>query len=297
MLESKKYFVDSWCFGYLGSKKGASRRNNGYIKAQSNKKYLSIILSKMQLLIGLLLLLAITVFAWQGIKKLMQIPVGEVQFSGVTAIDRQAEGATEEALYLLVFETLQEKFWDIDLNTLQRQLESHDWVRKASLRRSWPDKLVVGIDQHVPVARWNHDRLLSVSGELFEVDELSAFSHLPHFSAPGRQDAASGQIRGMVQRYNQLQKIFTAQRQTIRSMRLHTGGRTSLLLSSGTTIELSSHNQEQLLQRLIGLVEGGWLHSWSDIETADLRYTNGLAIRWATDAGYHSVVGSAAGAG
>jgi len=297
MLEEKKYFVDSGFFAYLGAKKGASRRNNGYIKAQSNKKYLSKILSKMQLAVGLLLLTVIAVLAWQGIKNLMQVPVGEVRFSGVTEIDKQAEGATEEALYLLVFETLQKKFWDIDLNVLQRQFESHDWVRKANLRRSWPDKLIVGIDQHVPVARWNHNQLLSVSGKLFEVDDIRVFGHLPHFSAPDQYSAEPSQIRSMVLRYNELQKIFTAQRQTILAMQLHPGGRISLELSSATTIELGADYQQRDLQRLLKLVERGWLRSWSDIETADLRYANGLAIRWAGDANNRSVSGAARAAG
>ena len=42
------------------------------------------------------------------------------------------------------------------------------WVRKVAVRRSWPDRLDVAIEEHVVLARWGEDRLVNIQGEVFE---------------------------------------------------------------------------------------------------------------------------------
>ena len=82
---------------------------------------------------------------------------------------------------LQIKDDLSNGFWSIDLAGMQRKLESIPWVRRANIRRVWPNKLTIGIDEHVVVARWNYAHLLTSSGELISPNDASEFGHLPHF--------------------------------------------------------------------------------------------------------------------
>ncbi len=63
-------------------------------------------------------------------------------------------------------------FISIDLDKARAAFESVPWVRQATLRRIWPDRLVVRLDEHHPLALWQGDdgnqRLVNHFGEIFE---------------------------------------------------------------------------------------------------------------------------------
>jgi len=45
-------------------------------------------------------------------------------------------------------------FFTVDLETVRALFEGIPWVRRAELRRDWPDRLEVRIEEHVALARW-----------------------------------------------------------------------------------------------------------------------------------------------
>ena len=59
-------------------------------------------------------------------------------------------------------------FFGIDLDGVRIKLGALPWVRKVAVRRSWPDRLDVAIEEHVALARWGDDRLVNVQGEVFD---------------------------------------------------------------------------------------------------------------------------------
>ncbi|HCN88952.1 MAG TPA: cell division protein FtsQ, partial [Oxalobacteraceae bacterium] len=53
-------------------------------------------------------------------------------------------------------------FFTADLDSVRLAFEAVPWVRKASVRREWPNKLIVALEEHVPLGTWGDDgRLLS----------------------------------------------------------------------------------------------------------------------------------------
>src|ERR1700704_6239269 len=46
-------------------------------------------------------------------------------------------------------------------------LEELPWVRRVSVRRIWPDRLEIELEEHVALARWGDDALVSTYGERF----------------------------------------------------------------------------------------------------------------------------------
>ena len=49
-------------------------------------------------------------------------------------------------------------FFSIDLEAVRGALDELPWVRKVELRRVWPARLEVKIEEHRPLARWGEGR-------------------------------------------------------------------------------------------------------------------------------------------
>src|SRR5690554_6433950 len=60
----------------------------------------------------------------------------------------------------------------IDLDALRADLLAMPWVSGASVRRVWPDQLVINLDEHLPVARWGDDALLNNNGRAFTPEQI-----------------------------------------------------------------------------------------------------------------------------
>lgn len=56
------------------------------------------------------------------------------------------------------------------LHDLRAVLEDHAWVRLVSMRRVWPNRLLVWVEEHEPVAVWADGQLINRYGELFSAE-------------------------------------------------------------------------------------------------------------------------------
>src|SRR5678816_2292351 len=53
------------------------------------------------------------------------------------------------------------------IDELRAALEQVPWVRRAAVRRVWPDRLEVSLEEQVPLARWGAEALVNTYGERF----------------------------------------------------------------------------------------------------------------------------------
>ena len=105
-----------------------------------------------------------------------------------------------------------------------RALGSVPWVRKVALRRQWPRRLEVTIEEHVPLARWNDAGLVNVEGEGFVADYDG---ELPQFSGP---EGRSAEITG---RYREWSAALHALGLAVQELRLSPRGAWRLVAASG----------------------------------------------------------------
>lgn len=69
-------------------------------------------------------------------------------------------------------------FFSFDLERGRAAFESVPWVRRAAVRRVWPNRLAVTLEEHRAVALWQGqgdddragERLVNLQGEVFEVN-------------------------------------------------------------------------------------------------------------------------------
>jgi cell division protein FtsQ len=172
-------------------------------------------------------------------------------------------------------------FFSIDLDRARAAFESVPWVRQATLRRIWPDRLAVRLDEHHPVALWQGDdgneRLVNDHGEVFEANVGDVEDEdLPQFSGPPGTSAA------MLSLYRRLAPLYGAQRLEPVALQLSGRGSWSLELDSGATIVLGRGSEDELVARSerflrsVGQVTGRFQR---DLEHADLRHADGYAVR------------------
>jgi len=76
-------------------------------------------------------------------------------------------------------------FFATDLAAVRERLEQVAWVRGADLRRVWPDRIEVTLEEHVALARWGAGGLVNTFGEPFSapMDDGDALK-LPLFAGP-----------------------------------------------------------------------------------------------------------------
>jgi cell division protein FtsQ len=172
-------------------------------------------------------------------------------------------------------------FFSVDLQAGRAAFEAVPWVRRAVVRRVWPDRLAVRLEEHQAAALWQgedgEDRLVNSFGEVFDanVGDVEDDS-LPIFSGP------EGSAALMLAVYQRVQPALA--QLDLGVTRLHLSGRGSWRaeLDTGAAIELGRGNADEVAARTARFVRTlpAATQRWrAPLEYADLRHTDGYAVR------------------
>lgn len=176
-------------------------------------------------------------------------------------------------------------FFTIDLGTARRAFESVPWVRQAVVRRVWPNRLAVQLEEHRPVALWVSaatgsnapDRLVNSFGEVFEANLGDVEDDaLPTLRGP------DGSSAGMLTLFTRLQPLFAPLEAHIDMLTLSGRGSWHVELDSGVEIELGRGSDDEVLERtraFIATLPQVTGHFQRALHSADLRHRDGYAVR------------------
>lgn len=191
----------------------------------------------------------------------------------VVRIDGQTRYVDTEELRGIVVRHARQGFFGIDLSALRADISDLPWVRRAALRRVWPDTLHVDVREHRPVARWNDDALVSDRGVVFrpatiEPDDLPAL-----FGPPG-------QAAGMLATHARYESMLASLGLRIRMLRQDTRRSWQIELDEGPVLRLGREAVDERLERLIAVWPLALADRQARLRSVDLRYTNGFAVAW-----------------
>lgn len=172
-------------------------------------------------------------------------------------------------------------FLSIDLGRAQAAFESVPWVRQATLKRVWPDRLEVLLVEHQPVALWvgdgGVDKLVNDFGEVFQANVGDVEDDgLPAFEGP------PGSAATMLAVYRRLAPVFAPLGRPIATLHLSGRGSWRVDLDGGARIEIGRGSDDELVARserfvrTVGQVTDRWQRG---LEYADLRHADGYAVR------------------
>jgi cell division protein FtsQ len=191
-------------------------------------------------------------------------PLREVKVNG------ELNHVTREQLKLIVSHYLQGNFFTLDLVKTRDAFQKLPWVRNVSVRRRWPDKLEVLVEEHRELARWGNIALVNTHGELFHA---ASDKDLPVFYGPGegvKEVAEHYQIYGELLRPTGL-KVSQLALSPRHAWQIGTDG--------GMVIELGREQVEQRLKKFADVYDRTLGVLNMQVQYADLRYPNGFAVR------------------
>ena len=197
---------------------------------------------------------------------------------------------TPEGVKATIAGRLQGNFFTVDLDQSRALIETAPWVRRAQIRRVWPNSLSVRIEEQQPLAYWNEDEMINTWGESFSANKAVVPDDvdLPQLSGPPNSE------RLVVQRYAELARWFGPLDVQVSEVTLSPRYAWDVVLSNGMQLSLGRdpaadiadpHGRKGALPFAVRIER--FVQAWPAmmqrlgdraLQSADLRYPNGFAI-------------------
>lgn len=200
----------------------------------------------------------------------------------LNAIQVQGDLAHNNAVTLRanVAPKLAGNFLTVDLESTRAAFEAVPWVRRAVVQREFPNRLKVVLREHQAVALWGQEgdsRLINNFGEVFDANPGDVEAQdLPLLNGP------QGQAPLVLQAYQRLSPMFEEMDAVLEQLQLTGHGSWRAQLDSGAVIDLGHGSLDELAvrtRRFIATVTQVSSRFGRDMESADLRYANGYAVK------------------
>jgi cell division protein FtsQ len=175
-------------------------------------------------------------------------------------------------------------FFTMDLGAARRAFEAVPWVRQAIVRRVWPNRLAVQLQEHRAAALWISpasdgdapDKLVNSFGEVFDANLGDVEDEaLPTLRGP---DGSSARLLGLLGR---LRPVFAPLDARIDSLEMSGRGSVRIELDSGAEVELGRGSDDEIVARtqvFVGTLPQVTQHFQRPLQYADLRHHDGYAV-------------------
>ncbi|WAC72985.1 cell division protein FtsQ/DivIB [Roseateles sp. SL47] len=242
--------------------------------------------------VAALLFLAVTVgclgLAFQWLVRQPFFAVGAITVEGDVSRNSTA------SLRANALPRLRGNFVTMNLRNARQAFEAVPWVRRATVQRVWPRKLLVRLEEHHPAAYWetkadNADadsdavvdtRLVNTFGEVFEANLGDVEDDdLPTLSGPAKTAAA---MLAMWQKLDPLSR--SKLNEGVERLDLSGRGSWKVTLEKGAVVELGRGTEADVVARYSQFMDSipritGRYHT--SMISADLRHEQGYAVRLA----------------
>ncbi len=168
----------------------------------------------------------------------------------------------------------------VDIHSAQQRLSELAWVKKATVKRILPDKLVVEIEEHVPIAVWQNRGnyyIISEEGQVLKAD-ANKFNKLPiviGMNAPG----------GAPLLFSYIDSHFPEVKHRVKALVREGNRRWNIVLDDlekGIEIKLPENMPNVALEELADMdAENSLLNK--GISTIDLRVPDKIMIKFQTN--------------
>ncbi len=168
-------------------------------------------------------------------------------------------------------------FFTMSLESARASLGKLPWVRNVALRRQWPQRLEVTIEEHVPFGRWNDTALVDTFGDVFAAEydgDVAAVQRDRRIAPPKSRS-----------RYREARAALAPLGLEVDAVRLSARGGWQIGAkgaSSRLAIELGREEPAAQLERFVAAYDrtiAALARAGTRIEHVDLRYRNGFAAR------------------
>ena len=184
--------------------------------------------------------------------------------------------ASAPHLEAVIRDELSGTFFTMDLEATRKAVGAVPWVRRVGVRRQWPHRLEIAIEEHQPLARWNDAGLIGVDGETFVATHPGP---LPQFRGP---DHYAGEVAS---RYAEWTATLAPLGYAVAELAVSARGAWRLRADGPPgplVLELGRDDPSGRLARFVaayGRTIGALARQGTRVDHVDLRYRNGFAAR------------------
>ncbi|WPB56228.1 cell division protein FtsQ/DivIB [Xylophilus sp. GOD-11R] len=178
---------------------------------------------------------------------------------------------------------LEGSFFTVNLGAARAAFEAVPWIRHADVRREFPNRLHVTLEEHVAVAFWGPESgsaMVNTFGEVFEANVADVDNDdLPRLSGP---DGDAPEVLAMERA---LQPLFGAIEMSVTDLAMSGRGSWRVILDDGPTVELGGGSVAELMARTerftrtLTQVTAKYGRRPDALISADLRHADGYAIK------------------
>ena len=237
-------------------------------------------LAAMRVVAGLMVVAGALIWMSLWINQPENLRINKVDWQGELRYQNKAE------LEALVAPYVATNLYLLDEVALEQMLEGLPWIREASLRKVWPQQLLINVEEQFPVAFWGDRHLMNQFGEVFPAELPEMADQFPKIYSP----TSTGRV--MAERYVGLMGQLRDLSLEVVELSESENGSWQMRLRDGQEVILGRKDQDKRIKRFkVGYVKA-LQANFENVRTIDLRYTNGFAIEWKRGSGGAAAVSS-----
>lgn len=240
----------------------AAQSANALVLSMWDKAQLMLWLANLLYALAAILLIYAVLFL---VIHLPVFPLKHVEVKG------DLQHVTYQQVSYIVTREFKGNFFTLNLGQVSQGFQKLPWVRAASLRRQWPDKLEVTLEEHVALARWEPGGLVNTRGEVFQAASNKA---LPTFIGP------EGSAAEMVAQYATFKSTLAALNLQPVQLTLNQRRAWQMKLNNGLVVELGRDQVTNRLAKFVRNYDATVARMPRQVAYVDLRYPNGFAVRF-----------------
>jgi cell division protein FtsQ len=249
--------------GDLSRRPMAAQSANALVLTMWDKAQLMLWLANLLYALAAILLIYAVLFL---VIHLPVFPLRHVEVKG------DLKHVTYQQVSYIVTREFKGNFFTLNLVNVSQGFQKLPWVRVANLRRQWPDKLEVMLEEHVALARWAPGGLVNSRGEVFQA---ASNSTLPTFSGP------EGSAAEMAEQFAAFKTALAALNLEPVQLNLNQRRAWEMKLSNGLVVALGRDQVASRLAKFVRNYDSTVARMPRQVAYVDLRYPNGFAVRFA----------------
>ena len=255
----------------------SKRRRNRFLSSRGTHLQTASVLSATTAGFWILQLLMVTVivtasyFIWSWMTNPNSLPFRQIKIISTTHYVNPIQ------LKQTVKNSISGGFFSLDVNTLKQNLVTLPWIASVSIRKVWPNELVIMLAEQQPIAHWDDNGVFNAQGELFYPAQNSIPASIPQLMGP------LDQPQEVLKQFLFLQKTLSSLHLHIQKLAVDERGSWSIVLDNGIEIQIGRRDVRQRFMQFVKLYPRVIGDKAGQVQSVDLRYSNGFAVGWNGD--------------
>lgn len=180
-----------------------------------------------------------------------------------------------DMLYAIITPKVNNRFFFLNINKVKQDVLSQvPWARNVIIKRAWPRRLVIKIEEHIPKAIWNNKGIVNEQGVLIAPELTHFHKVLPLLIGP--EDKLSLVWKQLIE----YDAVLAPTGHKIMRLELTQRGSWRLRLDNGLQVILGTREKKQRLYRFVKAYNQNLKKDQGSIAYVDMRYTTGMAVGW-----------------